>query len=293
MTKKLPASPMAQGSLESPATVPSLLLWKEGVSVCSAKGAMPSAGKEASMVNPLLLAPRTPAPESWGRGGIQSDDGHVHGLGGAGVVGVAGGADLPTAVNSEGTGVHGKGGNIGVHGEGEEFGVTGDGGIFGVTGHGGNTGVAGQGSTFGVFGDTRDGDGVYGHSYNNHGVVGDSNNGFGIFGHSLHGIGVIGSAGDPQKNIPGNFAGFFYGRVSVWGDFIVLGAKHAAVPHPDGSHRLLYSVESPEAGLRTSAHKLVNGKAEVRLNPDFAVLGQDRALSCVCHALRRLARSCT
>ena len=45
----------------------------------------------------------------------------------------------------------------------------------------------------------------------------------------------------------------------------------AAVSHPDGSHRLLYSLESPESWFEDFGEaRLVDGKAEVRLDPDFA-----------------------
>jgi len=58
------------------------------------------------------------------------------------------------------------------------------------------------------------------------------------------------------------------------GDFAVSGgAKNAAVPHPDGSHRLLYCQESPEPWFEDFGEaKLVGGKAEVKLDPDFAAV---------------------
>ena len=58
------------------------------------------------------------------------------------------------------------------------------------------------------------------------------------------------------------------------GDFTVIGgAKSAAVPHPDGSHRRLYALESPESWFEDfgEAH-LVDGKAQIKLDPDFAKL---------------------
>jgi hypothetical protein len=62
--------------------------------------------------------------------------------------------------------------------------------------------------------------------------------------------------------------------VLVNGSFTVLGGpKSAAVRHPDGSHRRLYSVESPESWFEDfGAGKLKKGRAEVKLDRDFAVL---------------------
>src|SRR6266540_534737 len=49
--------------------------------------------------------------------------------------------------------------------------------------------------------------------------------------------------------------------------------NNAAVPHPDGSHRLLYCQESPEPWFEDFGEaKLVGGKAEVKLDPDFAAV---------------------
>ena len=63
-------------------------------------------------------------------------------------------------------------------------------------------------------------------------------------------------------------------RVIVGGDFTVVGgAKSAAVPHPDGSHRRLYCVESPESWFEDfGGDTLVCGEAAVALDPDFAAV---------------------
>ncbi len=69
-------------------------------------------------------------------------------------------------------------------------------------------------------------------------------------------------------------AGHFKGSVLVEGDFTVVGGnKSAAVPHPDGTHRRLYCMESPESWFEDCGEGcLVDGKAEVRLDPAFAAL---------------------
>jgi hypothetical protein len=78
------------------------------------------------------------------------------------------------------------------------------------------------------------------------------------------GIALLADAGDPNDR---GIAGAFFG------DLLVFGLKSAAVPHPDGSHRLLYCVESPESWFEDFGEaQLVYGKVEVRLDPDFAAL---------------------
>ncbi len=63
------------------------------------------------------------------------------------------------------------------------------------------------------------------------------------------------------------------------GNFQVSGAKSAAVPHPDGTHRLLYCVESPEAWFEDfGTGTLANGKAAVKLDPDFAAVVDTKEL---------------
>jgi hypothetical protein len=62
--------------------------------------------------------------------------------------------------------------------------------------------------------------------------------------------------------------------VFVRGDFTVAGgAKSAAVPHPDGTHRWLYCLESPESWFEDFGRaQLTCGRAEVKIDPDFAAL---------------------
>jgi hypothetical protein len=53
----------------------------------------------------------------------------------------------------------------------------------------------------------------------------------------------------------------------------VFGAKSAAVPHPDGSHRLLYCVESPESWFEDFGKADLDcGKADVTIDPNFAAV---------------------
>ena len=72
----------------------------------------------------------------------------------------------------------------------------------------------------------------------------------------------------------GAYAGAFYGPVVVSGNFTVVGgAKSAAVPHPDGTHRRLYCMESPESWFEDfGTGQLECGRAEILIDPDFAAL---------------------
>ena len=178
------------------------------------------------------------------------------------------------AAFSPGTAVVGTGEVSGVFGTGEETGVEGHcttgNGVFAQSNSG--TGVRAQSSTgFGVNATSDQGIAIRGQSNRAAGVVGLT---FGSGGS----IGVLGFAGGTGTGVlalssQGN-AGEFFGPVVVSGDFTVIGgSKSAAVPYPDGSHRQLYSVESPECWLEDFGRaKLINGEAVVELKPDFAAV---------------------
>ncbi len=54
---------------------------------------------------------------------------------------------------------------------------------------------------------------------------------------------------------------------------VVGGAKSAAVPHPDGSHRRLYCLESPESWFEDfGTGRLECGRAQIPIDPDFAAM---------------------
>jgi hypothetical protein len=84
-----------------------------------------------------------------------------------------------------------------------------------------------------------------------------------VYGYSA----VAGGNAVVGLGVSGALAGFFSGDVQVTGNFTVFGAKNAAVPHPDGSHRRVYSVESPESWFEDFGQSaLSSGQAEVRLD---------------------------
>jgi hypothetical protein len=123
---------------------------------------------------------------------------------------------------------------------------------------------------------------IYGINESPYGEGARGIGGFGIYGVSLNGHGVVGSttaagaAGivGATNGVAGTAAGAFFGDVFVRGTLTVAGgAKSAAVPHPDGTHRRLYCMESPESWFEDfgQAH-LECGRADVALDPDFAAL---------------------
>ena len=200
--------------------------------------------------------------------------------------------------DGSGYGVYGSG-SLGVFGVGSTTGVAGTGTFTGVTGSGNTTGVSGIGATailgqstsaggFGVRGIISGPTGgagtiaVYGQNYSSYEGPGPGAGGFGVYGLSAKGHGLVGavaSAGaaavvGATNGVAGAYAAAFYGPVIVGGDLTVVGgAKSAAVPHPDGSHRRLYCLESPESWFEDfGTGRLECGRAEIAIDPDFAAV---------------------
>ncbi len=104
-----------------------------------------------------------------------------------------------------------------------------------------------------------------------HSLVGTSGvAGYGaVFGQTnvAGGVGVYGYV-NPSVGPANATAGFFNGNLVVTG-----GTKNAAVPHPDGSHRLLYCVEATEAWFEDFGEgTLAGGTVTVALDGDFAAV---------------------
>ena len=175
------------------------------------------------------------------------------------------------------------------------------------------TGVVGQSSSFtgvqgvsnsssGVFGGSTSGFGVGGTSSSGHGVHGDSISGFGVRGISNTNVGMLGlstdSAGVQGSSFnsfgvrgfgfsPNSFGGDFRGRQStngssgslqLFGNVVKFNGEYSeALPHPDGSQRLLYAPLSPESWYEDFGRgELVEGRGRVEFDPDFAaILGID------------------
>ncbi len=160
-------------------------------------------------------------------------------------------------------------------------------GRSGHTGHGSTIGVQGEsGGGIGVRGlipDTSAGNAIAVYGVNNSSYAGPSSGagGFGVYGLSAKGHGLVGATSaaggaavvGATNGVAGAYAAAFYGPVVAGGDFTVFGAKSAAVPHPDGSHRLLYCTESPESWLEDFGKaEVVGGRAEVTIDPDFSAI---------------------
>lgn len=142
-------------------------------------------------------------------------------------------------------------------------------GVYGLANAGtGVAGVALGAGGVGVIGNNPSAGGGYG-------VAGIANNGDGVVGSTaiLYGAGVYGS----NSGVAGAYGGYFVGATVVVGDFVVngnqyvTGSKSAAVPFADGSHRLVYCVEAPDSWFEDIGKaKLVGGKADVKIDADFA-----------------------
>jgi hypothetical protein len=223
---------------------------------------------------------------------------------GPGVVGIAGGAIPnpdkfgPRALDEQ----LARGFHVGVVGFGSDLsprreGVGGNAvGVLGVADKA--VGVWGTSTAMpGVLGVSAAHAGLYGWSRTT-GVIGDGNagqcgvegfgNNYGVYGHVNYsnpnpdGAGVFGAAGIDLKDLnnPIGRAGLFVGpvdvigKLTVTGDLVVWGAgKSAAARHTDGTHRLLYCIESPESQFEDFGEaQLVRGRAQVRLDPDFAAV---------------------
>jgi hypothetical protein len=118
---------------------------------------------------------------------------------------------------------------------------------------------------------------------NGHGVVGQSVTGYGVLGYSTGGSasmsGISTNANIPAfaggNSVAGGLAASFNGTVFVNGAFVVadMAQKHGLLKHPDGSHRLMYTVEAPESWAEDfGTGTLASGKADVKLDADFAAL---------------------
>jgi hypothetical protein len=190
-----------------------------------------------------------------------------------GVLGIGKAIDLPRGERPRRK-TNGVGNAVGVQGESDD-----SVGVFGKADNG--VGVLGRSNSVAVFGDGSDGRiGVQGMSGAQYGVLGQVS----TKAPNDDMIGVFGVAGFDEKFSPTiGSAGVFAGRVyvslglTVGGDFVVEGLKGAAARHTDGTRRLLYCTESPESQFDDFGEaSLVNGKADVRLDRDFAGVADTR-----------------
>jgi hypothetical protein len=123
---------------------------------------------------------------------------------------------------------------------------------------------------------------IYGLNYSTYAGPSPGAGGFAIYGLCAKGHGLVGATATAggaavvgaTNGVAGAYAAAFYGPVIVGGDFTVVGgAKSAAVPHPDGSHRRLYCLESPESWFEDfGTGRLDCGRAEISIDRDFAMV---------------------
>jgi len=199
-----------------------------------------------------------------------------------GVLGTAG-TSPPSQTLNVPVGVHGlaSSGGIGVAG------ITAD--WIGVHGHNlqsGNFGNLGL-IQAGVFGSAQySTTGVWGIAVNGVGVHGQSSSSYGVHGQSTWGDGVFGETSAPFKSgvyavntNPEGFAGYFNGRVGVYGDLNVTGTKNFSIDHPLEPGRLLVhaAVESAEVLNVYSGNVVLDecGAAEVELPAWFEAVNTD------------------
>ena len=231
--------------------------------------------------------------------GIATGGKAYYGVYGAGQTGVYGSSnsfhavvgDLYAPKGSGAAGVFGYGnadGTYGVYGlnTGTGYGVSGQNDSAGGTAVRGDSllgfpviGVAtgGTNSNAGVLGIGTLGPGVQGQSYAGHGLVGTTSATDGQHAALIGSIQSGGNAVALRGSVPAGatgYAGVFDGDVIVNGALRVYGSpKNAAVRHPDNSYRLLYCEESPESWFADYGEsKLTNGRADVKLDADFAAL---------------------
>lgn len=122
---------------------------------------------------------------------------------------------------------------------------------------------------------------LYGLNNSSYAGPGPGAGGFGVYGLSAAGHGLVGATAaagaaavvGATNGVVGAYAAAFYGPVIIGGALTVTGAKSAAVPHPDGSHRLVYCVESPESWFEDFGKgKFHCGRADVMFDPNFAAI---------------------
>ncbi len=276
----------------------------EGFIGLGAHGVVATGGKSANGGNGLIAT----GGDSWSAPGLKAGHGVV-GTGGNGASGGDGVVGVGGSGVYGGTGVYGSSdGKFGVFGSNTGtlpavYGYTSNStsGAVGTQGYASaGTGVLGNSATgigvrgvgtYGVVGSVPNvANSVAVNASNtstvgtaNYGVFGSCDNGYGVYGVANRsgfsgctgGAFVAGTAAFAGgANVAGATAAYFSGPTIVEGDFTVVGgAKNAAVRHPDGSYRLLHCVESPEPWFEDFGEgTLTSGKAEVRLDADFAAV---------------------
>jgi hypothetical protein len=176
-----------------------------------------------------------------------------------------------------------RGASAGVYGStprADNYGVWGDTVIgVGVLGQS-NSGIAIRGQV--APGSSANTIAIYGLNNSSYTGATPGAGGFAVYGLCAKGHGLVGATATAggaavvgaTNGVAGAYAGAFYGPLVVSGAFTVFGGpKSAAVLHPDGTHRRLYCMESPESWFEDFGESTLEcGQAEVMLDPDFAAV---------------------
>ncbi len=142
-------------------------------------------------------------------------------------------------------------------------------GVYGHTNANNGVGVRGQIPALDVANTIA----VYGANFSTNPGPGSGAGGFGCYGFSALGHGLVGATAvaggsavvGATNGVAGAYAGVFYGPLVVVG-----GPKSAAVRNGDGTHRLLYCVESPESWFEDFGKAtLVRGRVTVPIDHEF------------------------
>jgi hypothetical protein len=205
--------------------------------------------------------------------------------------------NLVCTAGNDGFGLFAHGSGFGVF-AGNTGGVSGGAGVYGETFRADNSGVWGNSDVgVGVLGQSVSGVAirgqvpgvssdnaiaVYGLNSSSYAGPTPGAGGFGVYGLCANGHGLVGATATAggaavvgaTNGVAGAYAGAFYGPLVVSGAFTVFGGpKSAAVLHPDGTHRRLYCMESPESWFEDFGESTLEcGQAEVMLDPDFAAV---------------------
>jgi len=182
--------------------------------------------------------------------------------------------------NSNGNGVSGESASgIGVYGStsgpnnGPPY-------SFGVVGHGLGAGAGYYtGGVLGISDGAAEGVRGEGMNYGVHGVsdfigVAGRNEGQNQDGAAVYALSTGAAAALVGHSIGTGLAGDFFGPVFIRGAFTQIGGpKSAAVPHPNGSYKRLYCMESPESWFEDfGVSELAHGSAIVKIDSDFSEL---------------------
>jgi hypothetical protein len=194
----------------------------------------------------------------------------------------------------------GQGSGYGVWGQNTASGKTSGAGMWGVGARSDGYGVGGQNLTLNgtaVFGQSNSGNGVlgqirslsnangvavYGLNVSTYAGPGPGAGGFGVYGLSAKGHGLVGavaSAGaaavvGATNGVAGAYAGVLWTRCGQWQPHGLRRQERRSAP-PDGTHRRLCCVESPESWFEDFGKgQLDCGFADVTIDPDFAAVAE-------------------